>query len=69
MTRTWREPPGEWIASDAEFPGFLDHLDLASIDDLVGRHGLRAAETLIANRLLELGGGRPVFLIDHMEQH
>jgi hypothetical protein len=67
MTRTWKEPPGEWID---EFPGFLDHLDLAGIDDLVDRHGLRAAETMIANRLLERARGRPVFLIDHMqEQH
>jgi hypothetical protein len=52
-----------------DFPGFLDHLDLAGIDDLVDRHGLRTAETMIANRLLERANGRPVFLIDHMERH
>jgi hypothetical protein len=66
MTRTWKEPPGEWID---EFPGFLDHLDLAGIDDLVDRHGFAKARDLISQRLFERANGRPV-VIDHMqEQH
>jgi hypothetical protein len=66
MTRIWREPPGEWID---EFPGFLDHLDLAGIDDLCDRHGFAKARDLISQRLFERANGRPV-VIDHMqEQH
>jgi hypothetical protein len=69
MARIWKEPPGEWTGEEAaDFPGFMDHLDLAAIDDLVDRHGLRAAETMIANRLQERAKGRPVFLIDHTQE-
>jgi hypothetical protein len=64
MARTWKEPPGEWI-DDEEI---LDHLDLASIDSLVDRYGLRTAETMIADRLLARAKGRPVVLIDHMQE-
>jgi hypothetical protein len=64
--KTWRESPGEWID---EFPGFLDHLDLASIDDLCDRHGFAKARDLISQRLFERANGRPV-VIDHIqEQH
>jgi hypothetical protein len=68
MSRTWREPPGEWIG-DADFAGFADHLDLAGIDDLCDRHGFAKARDLISQRLFERANGRPV-VIDHMqEQH
>jgi hypothetical protein len=64
MTRIWREPPGEWIE---EFPGFVDHLDLASIDDLVDRHGFAKARDMIAQRLYERGGGRPA-VVEHIRE-
>jgi hypothetical protein len=52
-----------------DFPGFLDHLDLAGIDDLCDRHGFAKARDLISQRLFERANGRPV-VIDHMqEQH
>jgi hypothetical protein len=52
-----------------DFPGFLDHLDLAGIDDLCDRHGFAKARDLISQRLFERANGRPV-VIDHIrEQH
>lgn len=53
--------------TEPDYPGFLDHLDLASIDDLCDRHGFAKAREMISERLFERANGRPV-VIDHIQE-
>jgi hypothetical protein len=69
--KTWREPPGEWIApSQAEqMAGWLLAHGPELIADMKATFGFGVTRDLLATWLSEHSDGRPV-VIDHMqEQH
>lgn len=75
MTRTWREPPGEWvednpsddIPDDIE-PGLTEHLVSEYIRDLRRLIGFDATREFVAYVLARESGARWQNTIDHERQ-
>jgi hypothetical protein len=69
MTRTWREPPGEWIApSPAEqMAGWLLAHGPEMVADMKATFGFAATRELLAMWLSEHGDGRPS-VIEHLQE-